>query len=29
MDSWIENEFKNSKFADLRLKDRLLKMVSQ
>lgn len=28
MNSWIENEFKNSKFADLRLRDRLLKMAS-
>lgn len=29
MDSWIDNEFGNSKFVDLRLKDRLMRMVSK
>ena len=29
MNSWIENEFKNCQFADLRLKQRILKMTSQ
>lgn len=29
MDSSIKNEFVNAKFGDLRLKDRLMSMVSQ
>ena len=28
MDSWIENEFKDSKFADLRIRDRFLQFIS-
>jgi len=29
MNSWIENEFKDSQFADLRIKERILKMTLQ
>ena len=29
MRSWIENEFKNSEFVDLRLKDRIFRMAQQ
>lgn len=29
MSSWIENEFKNSEFVDLRLKDRIIRMAQQ